>query len=609
MVRSPFAHARVVRLDPEARARASRRRRRLTGADVAALSRPFPAGIDSPVPYYAAAHETVALRGRARRRRRRAQPLPRRGRPSSSSRSTTSRSTPVLDPEAAAGRHACVSDRSFHYGDVDAALAALTSSSRETFRFPRFSCTPVECYGVVADWNERRGFARRPGPISRARSRCTASPRPHSGSPAPSSACSRRPTRAARSAIKSSVFAYVVLMGLASRKLGVPVRWIEDRLEHLAASSAATGRVTEVEAGFTSDGELLALRYDAIEDVAPTSARPSRPRSTGCTARSPARTESGTSPRGTESSSRTRCPTRAQSRLRRPAALPRARADDGDRGRPARARPGRAPAAQLDCGRRVPVPDAFWRPLRLRRLRGLSRRRARARPLRRAACGGGRRARRGKARRDRARLRRRAVGLEHGLHHARRAGQRREGYRSRGTPKAARSRSPPLGGITVRLATTPRARATVPLPPRSSPTSSASSLRTSRCSPRWTLRPRRGRSPPGTTRRASRASAQARSALAAEKVAAKIAAIREHLGGRRAALAPAHRGNRALEPGSAAAGNRARTHRHCLLRGSEPLPAGRRRPRCLLGGTWLRGRRRRRRSGARDRAGSPSVTT
>ena len=52
-----------------------------------------------------------------------------------------------------------------------------------------------------------------------------------------------------------------------SRALGVPVRWTEDRLEHLAASSAATGRVTTVEAGFSRDGELRALRYDAIEDV------------------------------------------------------------------------------------------------------------------------------------------------------------------------------------------------------------------------------------------------------------------------------------------------------------------------------------------------------
>ena len=56
-------------------------------------------------------------------------------------------------------------------------------------------------------------------------------------------------------------------MGLAARHLGVPVSWTEDRLEHLAASAASTGRTTAVEAGFTADGELIALRYDAIEDV------------------------------------------------------------------------------------------------------------------------------------------------------------------------------------------------------------------------------------------------------------------------------------------------------------------------------------------------------
>jgi 2-furoyl-CoA dehydrogenase large subunit len=45
------------------------------------------------------------------------------------------------------------------------------------------------------------------------------------------------------------------------------VRWTEDRLEHLAGSSASTARITGVEAAFASDGELLAIRYDVVEDV------------------------------------------------------------------------------------------------------------------------------------------------------------------------------------------------------------------------------------------------------------------------------------------------------------------------------------------------------
>ena len=67
--------------------------------------------------------------------------------------------------------------------------------------------------------------------------------------------------------VKAGVFGYVVLAGLVSKLCGVPVRWIEDRLEHLAAAGSATHRITDVEAGFAADGELLALRYDVIEDV------------------------------------------------------------------------------------------------------------------------------------------------------------------------------------------------------------------------------------------------------------------------------------------------------------------------------------------------------
>src|SRR5581483_11772452 len=59
---------------------------------------------------------------------------------------------------------------------------------------------------------------------------------------------------------------------------------------------------------------------------------------------------------------------------RRPAALPRARAHDGDRRGTARARSGRGRAAQPRPRRPVPVPDSQRRTLRLRRLRGLPRR-------------------------------------------------------------------------------------------------------------------------------------------------------------------------------------------------------------------------------------------
>jgi 2-furoyl-CoA dehydrogenase large subunit len=66
--------------------------------------------------------------------------------------------------------------------------------------------------------------------------------------------------------VKAGVFTSVVLMAIASRRFGVPVRWTEDRVEHLLASSA-TERLSTVEAGFAQSGELVGLRLDLVDDV------------------------------------------------------------------------------------------------------------------------------------------------------------------------------------------------------------------------------------------------------------------------------------------------------------------------------------------------------
>jgi 2-furoyl-CoA dehydrogenase large subunit len=265
VVRSPFAHARITRLDPAAALALPGVVGVLTGADVAELSRPFPAGIDSPIPHYAAAHEVTRYVGEpvavvvARDRYVAEDAL-------ELIEVEYEALSPVLDAEAAVETEACVSDRSFHYGDVETALAGAGLVVRERFHFPRWSCTPVECYGVVADWSAAEGsltaWANFQGPFTL--HSVAAGALGLSGSKL---RLITPPDSGGSFGIKSAVFAYLVLMGLASRKLGVPVRWIEDRLEHLAASSSASGRATHVEAGFTSDGDLVALRYDAIEDV------------------------------------------------------------------------------------------------------------------------------------------------------------------------------------------------------------------------------------------------------------------------------------------------------------------------------------------------------
>src|SRR5207342_3916547 len=97
------------------------------------------------------------------------------------------------------------------------------------------------CFGVIADWqgDSLTAWANFQGPFT-LHSVATAA----LGLPGSKLRLITPPDSGGSFGIKSAVFAYVVLMGLASRKLGVPVRWIEDRMEHLAASSASSGRVT-----------------------------------------------------------------------------------------------------------------------------------------------------------------------------------------------------------------------------------------------------------------------------------------------------------------------------------------------------------------------------
>ena len=262
VVRSQLAHARI-EVDAAAALALPGVVGVLTGADVAALSRPFPAGIETGTPQYAAAIDTVRYVGEpiavvVARDRYLAEdaaevvsvdydPL-----------------DAVLDPIAAA--ESAVHERTFSYGDVDEAMAQADLVLRQTFHVPRFTCTPVECYAVVADWDAAAGrltaWANFQGPFTLHGVAASAL-----GLKGDRLRLLTPPDSGGSFGIKSSVFAYVVLIGLAARHLGVPVTWVEDRLEHLAASSAATGRTTEVEAGFTSDGRLIALRYDAIEDV------------------------------------------------------------------------------------------------------------------------------------------------------------------------------------------------------------------------------------------------------------------------------------------------------------------------------------------------------
>ena len=265
LVRSPFAHARIGRIDVSAALRSPGVVAVPTGADLAEHGRPLGAVIRGATEHYPMAVDVARYAGEpvavvVARDRYLAEdaaelvdvdyePL-----------------DPVLDPLTAAEAGLVVSDRSFRYGDPEGALGGAHTVVRGRFPFERWSATPVECFGVIADWNHAEDsltvWANFQGPFTLHTVAAAAL-----GLPAARLRLVTPPDSGGSFGVKAGVFGYIVLAGLVSKLCGVPVRWIEDRLEHLAASGAATHRVTDVEAGFAADGELLVLRYDVTEDV------------------------------------------------------------------------------------------------------------------------------------------------------------------------------------------------------------------------------------------------------------------------------------------------------------------------------------------------------
>jgi 2-furoyl-CoA dehydrogenase large subunit len=158
------------------------------------------------------------------------------------------------------------SDRSFRYGDPETAFKQAARKVSVSIRYPRNSCTPIETYGVIAEYDASEDaydvLANFQGPFSlhavMARALKVPGNRLRLRTP---------PDSGGSFGVKQGVFPYAVLMGIAARVAGRPVKWIEDRLEHLVASVSATNRVTTLEAAVDAGGRVMALRYDQIDDV------------------------------------------------------------------------------------------------------------------------------------------------------------------------------------------------------------------------------------------------------------------------------------------------------------------------------------------------------
>lgn len=174
----------------------------------------------------------------------------------------TSTGAPVVHEDAGSN---VVSSREFSYGDPEKAFAEADRIVKIKVKYPRNSQTPLEGFVVNAEYvpgedlydvasNYQGPFTSHPVMSMALRVRN-------------SQLRMRMPQWSGGGfGIKVQIFPYVVLMCLASKRIGRPVKWVEDRLEHLAAAAAAPNRVVELEVACQSNGKILGFRFDQLDD-------------------------------------------------------------------------------------------------------------------------------------------------------------------------------------------------------------------------------------------------------------------------------------------------------------------------------------------------------
>ena len=275
VARSPYAHARILRIDVARALALPGVRGVVTGRDIAELIGPIPSVVKAPIAYYPIAVDRVRYVGEpvavvvadtryiAEDACELIEVVYERLPAAADLESARAPEAPLLHDRASSN---VVSRRTFRYGDPDAAFAAADRVFDLSYSYPRYASTPMETFGVIAHferapdrytvWSNFQGpFVIQPlmaGALRVPGHRLRLITPPSSGG---------------SFGIKQAVLSYIVLLAAVSRKVGVPVKWVEDRAEHLTAASAASDRLGSVAAAFRNDGKLLGLKFKNVANM------------------------------------------------------------------------------------------------------------------------------------------------------------------------------------------------------------------------------------------------------------------------------------------------------------------------------------------------------
>lgn len=178
------------------------------------------------------------------------------------SREAAARDDVLLHPSTGSN---CAITLSAVLGDADAAFRDAPYTRRERFAVQRQSGAPIETRGLLAAWDARQqrltieGATKVPYANRRILARLLDLPE--------SSIEQIEHDVGGGFGVRGEFYPEDFLIPFAARRLGCPVKWVEDRREHFLATNHARDAECELEIACTREGTILALRGHARTDV------------------------------------------------------------------------------------------------------------------------------------------------------------------------------------------------------------------------------------------------------------------------------------------------------------------------------------------------------
>src|SRR5687768_4801569 len=150
-------------------------------------------------------------------------------------------------------------------GDIDDAFSKADVTVKGRYLQPRLIPNAIETRGVVAT----------PDPISGGFTVYTSTQIPHITKAVLSSYCGVPEQRLRIVApdvgggfgSKLNVYSEEVISLVLARKLGVPIKWIEDRSENYLATIHGRGQVQDIEVAADSEGKILGMKVNLLADM------------------------------------------------------------------------------------------------------------------------------------------------------------------------------------------------------------------------------------------------------------------------------------------------------------------------------------------------------